>query len=128
MESSFLNFEVQDFMLYIEDFNSKLAGDQCAEVQEELLLALESFENGLKPKENGIVTYSSTGKTICSAAMTAAGLSNSTVIGAGALASWFIRSSWLGCSGCCYSNERNVECWKFSCLSINRSDGNECGI
>lgn len=86
LESSSLNFEIEDFKLYIEDFNSKLSGDQGKEVQEELLVSLENFERTLEPEESGMVTTSSAGKTVCSAAMSAAGISNSTIIGAGSLA------------------------------------------
>ena len=86
LESSSLDFKVEDFKMYIKDFNSKLAGNQGEEAQEELLSTLEHFENELKPNNSGMATTSSAGKTVCSGAMAAVGLSNSTVIGVGALA------------------------------------------
>ncbi|WP_020006397.1 hypothetical protein [Salinicoccus albus] len=91
-------------------------------------MTLERFEDEVTPKENGIVTYSSVATTVCSAAMSAVGLSNSTVIGAGSLSLGLSGPAGWAALGAATATSAMWTGGSLGCLSINRSDDNEYDI
>lgn len=83
---------IKDIENYVTDYNSKITGEQGTEIQNTMLNDLENFQeevdaylNGSNQSNNGISTFSAA-NTVCSAAMTGVGISNSAFIGFGAVA------------------------------------------